>query len=159
MDIVLLSLITSGIIILVLVVVNGFLFWYSRGINQKIDELLEKGKIKDFKDVILSQKNKNDGLEEKIKEAFIKIKNLENICEGTVQKIGIVRFNPFNDLGGNQSFVIALLDNKYNGFVISSIFVKEGSRVYAKTVKQGKSSYILSKEEMEAIKEAMNYHG
>ena len=149
----------SGIIILVLVVINAFLLIYFYKTNQKIDKLLEKGKIKDFKDIFLSQKDKNNDLEEKIKEAFLKIKDLENISETTIRKIGVVRFNPFSDMGGNQSFVIALLDNKDNGFIISSLFVKDGNRVYAKSVKQGKSDYLLSAEELEAIKRAINYHG
>ena len=58
-------------------------------------------------------------------------------------------------MGGNQSFVIALLDAENNGFVISSLFVKEASRVYAKTIKKGKSDYSLSKEEQEAIAKAI----
>ena len=89
----------------------------------------------------------------------MKIKNLEDVCKITIQKTGVVRFNPFNEMGGNQSFVIALLDNKNNGFLISSLFVKDGSRVYSKTVKQGKSDYLLSNEELEAINRAINYHG
>jgi hypothetical protein len=95
-------------------------------------------------------------LEDKIKEAFLKIKSLEDICEITIQKTGIIRFNPFNEMGGNQSFVIALLDNKNNGFVISSLFVKEGNRVYAKAIKGGKSDHLLSNEEVEAINKAIN---
>jgi len=148
-----------GAVALVLVATNIFLFVYSYKANKKIDKLLEKGKIKDFKDIFLSQKEKNDGLEEKIKEAFAKIKDLEDTCEATIRKIGVVRYNPFNDMGGNQSFVIAMLDNKNNGFLISSLFVKEGSRVYAKTVKQGKSDYVLSNEELDALNKAINYHG
>ena len=58
-------------------------------------------------------------------------------------------------MGGNQSFIIALLDGKNNGFVISSLFVKEGSRVYTKEIKAGKSDYKLSKEELEAIERAI----
>ena len=148
-----------GAVIFILVVINGFLLWYFYKTNKKIDKLLEKGKIKDFKDIFLSQKEKNDNLEEKIQEAFLKIKNLENICEKTIQKTGIVRFNPFNEMGGNQSFVVALLDDKNNGFVISSLFVKDGNRVYAKAVKGGKSDHSLSSEEIEAINQAINLHG
>jgi len=145
-----------GILIFVLVIISGFSFWYSYKTNKKIDKLLEKGKIKDFKDIFLSQKDKNNDLEERIKDAFFKIKNLENISEKTIQKTGIVRFNPFSDMGGNQSFVIALLDNKNNGFLISSLFVKDGNRVYAKAVKDGKSDHSLSEEEKEAIERAIN---
>jgi hypothetical protein len=144
-----------SIIVIILVAINALLLKYFYHTNQKIDALLEKGKIKDFKDIFLSQKEKNNDLEEKIKEAFLKIKNLEDISEKTIQKTGIVRFNPFNDMGGNQSFVIALLDDKNNGFVISSLFVKEGNRVYAKAIKDGKSDHILSDEEKEALKRAI----
>jgi hypothetical protein len=158
MDIILISLITSGIVILILIAINAFLVGYFYKTNKKIDTLLEKGKIKSFKDILMSQKGKNDDLEDKIKDAFLKIKNLEDICEKTIQKTGIVRFNPFNEMGGNQSFVIALLDDRNNGFVISSLFVKEGNRVYAKAVINGKSDHSLSKEEVEAINKAVNSH-
>ena len=90
-----------------------------------------------------------------IKEAFLKIKNLEEISKITIQKTAIVRFNPFNEMGGNQSFVIAILDAKNNGFVISSLFVKDGNRVYAKAIKNCKSDHILSGEEKEAIEKAL----
>jgi len=146
-----------GVVILILIAINAFLLRYFYKTNKKIDELLEKGNIKDFKDIILSQKEKNDGLAERIKESFQKIKVLEDICETTIRKIGMVRFNPFNEMGGNQSFIIALLDDKNNGFLISSLFANDGNRVYAKTVKSGKSDYILSKEESEAIEKAINF--
>lgn len=144
-----------GIVGIILITINAFLFRYSYQTNKKIDILLEKGKIKDFKDIFLSQKERNDELEKDIKEAFLKIKNLEDICKITFCKRGIVRFNPFNDIGGNQSFAIALLDNKNNGFVISSLFVKDGNRVYAKLIKNGKSDHLLSSEEKEALKKAI----
>ena len=149
----------SGVVILVLLTINVILFIYFRKTTKQLDKLLEKGKIKDFKDIFLSQKDKNNELEEKIEEAFSKIKSLEDISETTIRKIGVVRFNPFNDIGGNQSFVIAMLDNKNNGFIISSMFIKEGSRVYSKTIKQGKPDYTLSKEEAEALNKAINYNG
>ena len=53
-------------------------------------------------------------------------------------------------------FVVAMLDDKNNGFVISSLFGKDGNRVFAKPVKAGKSEYLLSKEELEALEQAMN---
>jgi hypothetical protein len=144
-----------GILFLILTGINAFLFKRFYNTNKKIDELLEKGKIKDFKDVFLSQKEKHNNLEEEIKSAFLKIKNLEDISKITIQKTGIVRFNPFSDMDGNQSFIIALLDGENNGFVISSLFVKEGNRVYTKEIKAGVSDHKLSKEESEAINRAI----
>lgn len=156
MDIFLIFLIITGIIALVLIIVNIVLLNYSYKANKKIDELLEKGKIKDFKDVFLSQKDKNDNLEKQLREAFLKIKNLEDISKKTVQKIGVVRFDPFNELGGKQSFAVAILDDRNTGFIISSIFVSESNRVFVKSVKEGKSEYTLSNEELEAIDKAIN---
>jgi cell division protein FtsB len=143
-----------GIMFLFLASVNVVLLLRTRKNDKKIDELLEGGKLKDFKSVLLSQKKKNENLEEKIREALEKIKTLEDVSEMTFQKMGVVRFNPFNGMGGNQSFVIALLDNKNNGFIISSLFVKDGNRVYAKIIKQGKSDYPMSQEEIEAVSRA-----
>ena len=145
----------SGIIV-ILIGINGFLFWRFNKTHSNLDKILEKGKIKDFRDIFLSQKEKHSGLEKQIKEAFLKIKDLEDICERTIHKTSVVRFNPFSEMGGNQSFVIAMLDAKNNGFVISSLFIKEGNRVYTKAIKNGKSEHALSKEEQEALQKAIN---
>lgn len=73
-----------------------------------------------------------------------------------LQRFGYVKFNPFNDrVGGDQSFVIALLDNRGNGLVKTFMYTRDGVRVYVKPVKDGKSDeYELSDEEKEAIKNA-----
>ena len=144
-----------GAVALILVVINVFLFIYSRRANKLVDEILEKGKIKDFRDIFLAQKEKNDDLEKQLKEAFLKIENLEKISEKTIQKIGVVRFDPFGSPAGKQSFAVAVLDDKNNGFIISSLFVNESNRVFAKPVKDGKSEHTLSGEEIEAINKAL----
>lgn len=144
-------------VIFVLVLINAFLVWYFYRSNKKIDALLEGGKIKSFKEIFLRQKEKSNELEKCLKQAFLEIGELQKISEKTIQKTGIVRFNPFNELGGNQSFVIALLDDKNNGFVISSLFAKEGNRVYAKAIRDGKSDHLLSEEEKEAIIRAIGF--
>ena len=134
---------------------NGFLIWKFYNENKKLDAVLENGKAKDLKDFVLKQQDKNRALELELEKAFLKIENLEDISAKTIHKTGIIRFNPFNDMGGNQSFAIALLNAKNNGFVISSLFIQEGNRVYTKEVKNGKSSHSLSKEELEAIEKAI----
>jgi len=74
-----------------------------------------------------------------------------------VQKVGIVRFNPFSEVGGDQSFSIALLDGNDDGLVITSFYTREGNRVYGKPIKQGSSQYALSQEEIKAIESAKKY--
>lgn len=156
MDTLNLLLIASGVVILVLVILNAFLVYYFYKTNKKFDQLLEKGKIKDLKEVLFKQIDRTKSQEEVINKIIARVKNLENISEITLQRIGVVRFNPFDNLGGNQSFAIALLDKKNNGFVISSLFIKDGNRVYAKAVKNGLSEHPLSDEEKEALKRAMD---
>lgn len=154
MDIIIILIMLTAVI-LALIALNAFLIFYSYKINKKFNLLLEKGKLKDLKEVLFKQIDKTKNQEETINEVIARVKSLENISERTFQKIGVVRFNPFNNLGGNQSFIIALLDGQNNGFVISSLFIKEGNRVYAKAVKNGKSEHSLSGEEQEALKRAM----
>jgi hypothetical protein len=149
-------LLLAGGAIAVLFLINIFLVWYFYKISKNIDSLLEKGKIKDFKDILLSHAEKNKELETKIENIFLDIKELQDLSKKAIQKIGVIRFNPFNNMGGNQSFTIALLDDKNNGFVISSLFIKEGNRVYAKAIKNCKSDHLLSEEEKEAINRAIS---
>ena len=73
---------------------------------------------------------------------------------GFIQKMGIVRFSPYQETGGNQSFAISLLDGYNNGVVILSLHGRESTRVYVKPVEKGKSKYELSKEEQSAIDKA-----
>lgn len=142
-------------LVLFLALLSGFLFFYYLKINKSINLFLEKGKVKDLRNVLFSQIEKTKDIELILKEVMDRVKSLENISKITFQKIGVVRFNPFNDIGGNQSFAIALLDSQNNGFVISSFFTQEGNRVYAKSVVNGKSDYSLSDEEKEAITRAI----
>jgi hypothetical protein len=79
---------------------------------------------------------------------------LEAMTTRSIQKLGLVRFNPFHDTGSNQSFSLALLDLYDNGVVISSIHGREGTRVYAKALQSGRSEHHLSEEEQQAIVQA-----
>lgn len=71
------------------------------------------------------------------------------------KKLGFIRFNPFTSTGGNQSFVLCLLDENDDGFVISSLHSRESTRIYAKRIEKGKSpDQVLSDEEKKVIKQA-----
>jgi len=74
---------------------------------------------------------------------------------GHISKIGLVRFNPFADTGGSQSFTLAVLDGNNSGILISSLHSRDQTRIYAKQVKEGKGvGFELSQEEKEAIAKA-----
>jgi len=84
------------------------------------------------------------------------IEEIAKILQGTYQKFAMVRYNPFNDTGGDQSFSFALLDLRDNGIVVTSIHGREVDRIYAKQIENGKSKHNLSAEEVEAIRGALN---
>jgi len=77
-------------------------------------------------------------------------------AQGTLslQKVGVVRYNPFEDTGSNQSFALAMLDATGNGFVLSSLHSRQQTRVFLKQVTGGKADTALSDEEAQAIRQA-----
>ncbi|MFA0740396.1 MAG: hypothetical protein DFNUSKGM_000502 [Candidatus Fervidibacter sacchari] len=84
-----------------------------------------------------------------------RVEQLNLLLQGCLQRVGLVRFDAFEDIAGQQSFSVALLDNRGNGVVITSLFGRTESRCYAKPVIKGNSPHRLSDEEMAAIKQAM----
>ena len=89
-----------------------------------------------------------------LKKTSEEVVDLKESTQKAIQKIGITRFSPFKEIGGDQSFSIALLDKKDNGIIITSIYSKERSRIFAKEIKNGESTYKLSQEEEESIQKA-----
>jgi hypothetical protein len=81
---------------------------------------------------------------------------MEGRTRTSIQHIGLVRFNPFDDTGSDQSFVIALLDDRRDGIVLSSLHGRANTRLFAKPVEGGESSHALSDEEAQAIKIAIS---
>jgi len=105
---------------------------------------------------VLSQFKK---LENNFETLSQELENLKKESKFSVQKVGIVRFNPFSEVGSDQSFSIALLDGNDNGVVITSLYTREGNRVYGKPIKGGTSEYSLSEEEKKAIEKAKSKNG
>ena len=80
---------------------------------------------------------------------------LERQAPLNLQHVGVIRFNPYADKGGDQSFAIAVLDDRGDGVVLNGLHARDFSRVYAKPVVGGNSTYKLTEEEKEAINRAM----
>lgn len=84
-----------------------------------------------------------------------KLVELDDKSQFYIQKVGMLRFNPFNDTGGDQSFILSLLDASDTGVVISSLHTRTGTRWYAKKVVEGEGAdHKLSSEEKNAISKA-----
>lgn len=80
---------------------------------------------------------------------------VEQDLRSALGRVGFVRYNPFEDTGGNQSFALAILDAGGSGFVVSSLHARGGTRVYAKAIAAGKSDMALSDEEADAVGRAL----
>lgn len=147
----LLLLILSSVVFFWLTAITFLLIRVLKTFVRLTKGLSEKDLISLLNDVlneVEKEKKFTEELEDRINE--LKTDGLSNI-----KKIGLVRYNPFSETGGNQSFVLALLDSNDNGFVVTSLHSRESTRVFAKPVFGGKESgFEFSKEEILAILEA-----
>ena len=82
-------------------------------------------------------------------------KEIKDLLQRAVTRMAIVRFRAFEDMGGDLSYAVAMLDSNNNGVIMSSIFAREDSRSYAKPIVNGQSTYALTKEEEEALQQAL----
>ncbi|MBR1760493.1 MAG: DUF4446 family protein [Schwartzia sp.] len=80
---------------------------------------------------------------------------IDALLQTAVTRVGVVRFSAFQDMGSDLSYAVALLDAKNNGVVFSSIFAREDSRSYVKPIVDGRSRYTMTKEEEQAVKDAI----
>ena len=117
---------------------------------------LKIGEEKSLIDALEKIFDKLDELYSKGENLFSQLNNLKNDSLKHVQRVAVKRFNPFGDTGSDQSFSLALLSEKGDGVVLSSLHGRSGTRVYAKPVKLAKQDiYELSVEEEDVVKEAM----
>lgn len=125
--------------------------------NKAHKTLMSQTKKLNLEEAIQRYLQNVDHVEQELKETQHFAKHINKMAENSVQKIGLVRFNPFNDTGGDQSFALAMLDSFNNGIVLSSIHSRENTRIYSKPIMAGKSKYNLSDEEIEAVKRALSH--
>jgi hypothetical protein len=105
--------------------------------------------------VLTGQGQRIERLEQAVRMLNATDKRQQVLIDGSVRHVALVRFDAFEDVGGRLSFSCALLDDHGTGVVLTSINGRQETRVYAKPVTMGSSSYNLSTEEAEAIREAM----
>jgi hypothetical protein len=117
-------------------------------------EFFASGLKKDLEQILIDQNRGISQINKDLTALEASLSNLYTANVKNIQKIGFVKFNPFDNSGGNISFALAMLDATDNGVVISSLHGREGTRMYAKSVINAKSETMLTEEEAEAIKKA-----
>lgn len=123
-------------------------------LDKRVGNLLKGKDAKSLEDTliqIINEINRMNGAQEKTEKI---IKNINERLSNSITGIGIVRFNPFANSGGNQSFAIALLNEHGDGMIISTLYSRDKTSVYAKPIAKYKSEFDLTKEEAEALEKA-----
>lgn len=149
MDTTLLVLVLLVLILVWNIVLTVFLF----RLNKKNDLFFDDSS-KNLRELVTRAITDNKSIGMRANKIEASIEEIADIIQGSYQKFGMVRYNPFRETGGDQSFSLALLDLRDNGVVITSIHGREVDRIYAKEIINGKSKHNLSAEEIAAIKEA-----
>lgn len=149
-------------IIALLVICIGLLV-YIISVNKKLNKLNEKYKFfmsgkdgKTLENVIEKRFSQVDELIRCDKETNVKIDEINDNLLSTFQKIGIVKYDAFNEMGGKLSFALALLNKENTGFVINAMHSREGCYTYIKEIIKGESYILLGEEEKEAVDKAVN---
>lgn len=133
-----------------LLLLSGLAIWiviFFRRLSRKLD----KGNLVKLIDTLIKDESRNT---KGILEVNKKIARLEKDAGLHIQKIGLVKFNPFKELGGDHSFSLALLDDHDTGIIVTGLHTRERTRVYIKDIKKGKCKHKLSSEESKSLQQA-----
>lgn len=111
---------------------------------------------KTLEDTLIQRLDQVDSLLESNEENDSNIKVLSKNMQRTYQKMGLIKYDAFHEMGGKLSFSLAMLDMRNNGFIINAMHTREGCYTYIKEIIDGNSVIVLSEEEQEALKRAMD---
>lgn len=147
-------LIVLSLIIFILLITQIMTASKLKKLNSKYKKLLNGADNKSLEQLIFDTMNISNDIVSENKEIIKRIKIIERDMQNCIQKVGVVRYNAFENVGSDLSFSIALLDNNDNGVVISGIYSRDSSATYAKKIINGQSKHPLSAEELQAISES-----
>lgn len=145
---ILLGLVVFSFILLILLIANMSKL---KKIQKKYETFMSKEDI-DLESLLINYAEKVDNIKDKHDEVTKELSRLNDELKYCIQKTGVVRYNAIQGAGAELSFAIAMLDAQDNGLVLNGIYSRDGSYVYSKPIKDGKSTYRLSEEEEEAIR-------
>ncbi len=146
-----------GILGVVLAVLIGLVVWLAvrlREVEQRYRDLATGTSGGNLEHILHDHVRQVREARDRAGELEETVRRLERTSRHHVQHIGVLRFNPFRDSGGDQSFAVALTDGDGNGVVISSLHGRDATRVYAKPLAAWESVYPLTDEEKQAIRQS-----
>lgn len=148
-------LILLGIMAILLV---GFIILIAKfsKLNKKYQNFMQKlGNGKNLEEDLETYMYRVNKVESENAQIINSIEEINKEQKKCIQKIGMIRYNAFQDVGSDLSFALAMLDENNDGVVLNGIYSREMSNIYAKPIEKGKSTYTVSAEEAQAIGKAM----
>lgn len=142
----------SSPFLIISVILLLFLAGWLAYLEMRLKKLFKGSAGKDLESVLISVKEELAKMKAKENEQEQTIRIMENKLSKSIQHVKILRFNPFDDSGSNQSFAVALLDEEGNGVTLSSLYSRDKVGIYAKPIEKYQSEFSLSEEEKEVIK-------
>ncbi len=148
-------MVALGVGVLLLLVLAIVLVRRIARLRRRLDGLTRGETGRSLEAILDAHLDKVFQVSRELDELAARASTVEATTRGSFQRIGLVRFNPFEETGGNQSFALALLDGNGHGVVLTSLHARAGTRVYAKALTAGRSDAALSAEESDAVRQAM----
>lgn len=148
------SAIVLGLFDLIVVIAINSKYTKLKKQYKKLMKELETG---DVVELLSKSIDKNEEFGEKLDMLKKELSILDSEVKASIKKVGIVRYNAFNDVGSDLSFSIALLDSDDNGIVLSGIYGRNETATFAKPIVRAQSNYPLSAEEIQAVDKARKY--
>ena len=143
-----------GVAVLVLLFLVLWLARRQRRLDARLTAMTRGVEGQNLESVLDAHLDKVFAVSRGLDDLTTRTESLEREGRHAFQRVGLVRYNPFEETGGNQSFALALLDADGNGWVLSSLHARSGTRIYAKAIAAGRSDAALSDEESAAIRQA-----
>ena len=157
MEFVLIGLSVAILILLILLLITIINLAQIRKLKKKYEKFMTGSDAQTLEDTIANHLNEIDGLIASNAENKRNIANLTDQIQFAFQKVGLVKYDAFQEMGGKLSFSLCLLNEKEDGFIINAMHSREGCYTYIKEVIAGNCVIILSEEEKEALEMAKAY--
>lgn len=145
-----------ALIILLLFILIMILFRSVNKVEDRYRKLMRGVSNKNLEELITTQLGNIDKANNVSEEALKRCEDLREKIKGCVQKVAIMRYQAFENVGSDLSFSIAILDENNDGIMLTGIYGRQESTTYAKPIDKGISRYDLSEEEISVINEAVN---
>ena len=148
---IILGLVLLVLVLIIIMCVNAIKM---KKLKKRFEKFMYKEDVS-LEELLVQYTKKLNVLLQNEKEMQTSIEYMEKVVKNCVQKVGVVRYQAIQNMGADLSYTVALLDENNDGVVFNGIYGRDGCYTYAKPIKDGKSSYNLSEEELQAIEKAI----